>query len=116
MNVQAEVHTQAQVVSKLEGRPCEAPSPPRAPLLAKPLLIPLTNLAVFSTVTINHLSPLLPFPPLSSAPLSTLPPHHLLYFPAVQYLHSSGACSSAPASRKRCSDEITPIGLMARMQ
>ena len=54
-------------------RVCEAPSAPCGPLLAKPLLISLTTLAIFSPVIINHLSsPLFPSP--TSSRLFSSPP------------------------------------------
>ena len=94
-------HTHTEVGSELVWA-CEAPPrlTPCGLLLAKPLLISLTTLAIFSTVIINHLlsSPLLSSPLLSSPLLSALPPHTLSpTFPTPQYLLRSLLLSSAPA-------------------
>lgn len=75
------------------------------PAASRPtLLISQTTLAIFSTIIINHLLFLPPFPRLSSTLLSSLPPHHLLYFPAPLHICTSAAeclriCVSAAVMR-----------------
>lgn len=113
--IQAQVKTLSEVGPELVWA-CEAPSTPCGPLLAKPLLISLTTLAIFSTVIINHLSPLLSSPSLSSPLLSTLPPHPQPLFSSSYTIFSPLLCCLVlPRLCKSCSDEITPTGLMASM-
>lgn len=91
---------------------------PRGLRLAKPQLISLTTLAIIFTVIINHPSPLLSCPLLSSSPRSLYPPRppHLLSAPApalFSLLHSTAPallCCCLVPRRLGCSGEITLTG------
>lgn len=83
----------------------EGPSAPCGLLLAKPLLISLTTLAIFSTVIINHPSPLLSPLLLYSTPLSTLPP-------PTSPLFASSTASFLLSSAVQCSSICVRAAVM----